>query len=411
MNFKNISRIARVALFFSIASVYSIFAREKRNRKIIACAPSFLNGNVRAIYDYMIKDQRFNDCEIYWIAHNKYELKKLEKNGINVFLDRDILRIPRFFKTGVWITDHGAADNPLYWLYVWKISSIKKVKGDSVWIDTWHGIPFKGFGRKYGDSFVNHDVLTVSSEYFKEIYMNKYGCKEEQLLITGYPRNDILLNASYKEKSHIKSIFELDNYSKVITYAPTWEQNYDQNVLKPLFPWEGDETTLNEFERIGKESNTCFIIRTHPNWESKRNLSGEEKIEKMFEEYNYVKYVSSYLMPDTQSLLLVTDVLITDWSSIANDFILTGMPMIFLDIPSPFEEGYTLGPEDRVGYIVKSQKEFFGALEECVNDPARYDERFNLIRETVLEKMYDSIDGNASERCAEEILNLIGDEK
>jgi len=124
-----------------------------------------------------------------------------------------------------------------------------------------------------------------------------------------------------------------------------------------------------------------------------------------------VKYVSSYLMPDTQSLLLVTDVLITDWSSIANDFILTGMPMIFLDIPSPFEEGYTLGPEDRVGYIVKSQKEFFGALEECVNDPARYDERFNLIRETVLEKMYDSIDGNASERCAEEILNLIGDEK
>jgi len=408
MNFKNISRIARASLFFSIASVYSIFAREKRNRKIIACVPSFLNGNVKAIYDFMIKGQRFNDCYIYWVAHNKDELKKLRKNGINAFLDRDILRIPRFFRTGVWITDHGPADIPLYWLYAWKILSIKKVKGNSVWMDTWHGIPFKGFDKGYGDSFVNYDILSVSSEYFKEVYTDKYGCKEEQLSITGYPRNDIFLTASYEEKSHIKSVLGLNDYSKIITYAPTWEQ--ESNGLKPLFPWE-DKIILNELERIGKETNTCFIIKTHPSWESKRDSSSKEKIETIFEEYNYVKYISSYLMPDTQSLLLVTDVLITDWSSIANDFILTGMPMIFLDIPSPFEEGYTLGPGDRAGYIVKSQKEFFDALEECVNDPARYDERFKLIRETVLEKMYDYIDRNASERCAEEILNLIGDDK
>lgn len=76
MNFKNFCGAVKSALFFSIASVYSIFAREKRNRKIIACAPTYLNGNVKAIYDYMIKDQRFNDCDICWIAHNKSDFKK-----------------------------------------------------------------------------------------------------------------------------------------------------------------------------------------------------------------------------------------------------------------------------------------------------------------------------------------------
>ncbi len=95
MNYKNFSRVVRAAVFFFIATVYSIHTREKPNRKIIACAPAFLNGNVKVIYEYMIKDQRFNDFDIYGVTHDKDELKNLRQKGITAFLDRDILRIPR----------------------------------------------------------------------------------------------------------------------------------------------------------------------------------------------------------------------------------------------------------------------------------------------------------------------------
>ena len=402
MNFKNINRIVSATLFFSVASVYSIFAREKRNRKIIACAPTFMNGNVKAIYDFMIKDQRFNDCDIYWGAHNKDELKKLRKDGINAFLDRDILQIPRFFKTGVWITDHGAADIPLYWLFKWKILSIKKVKGNSVWIDTFHGIVFKFWGSEAGERMWFYDIQIVSSDYMKSIYQNSYGFKEEQLFVTGYPRLDLLFNYNYETiKNEVLKDLNLKGFEKYILYAPTWG---DQVTYQSLFGSDNDTEFILELERLCKSKNACLLIRTHPNWHY------EQSFEDIFNNVENIKYVPLKSYEDTQKLLILSDILITDWSSIFLDYIVLDRPMLFIEKEPPLKNGtplYTVEPEERPGRVVTNIVELLDGTESCIDDPYKYLEGYSNLIQSLKLKAHGDSKGEASKRCSDIIHEFI----
>ena len=406
MNYKNFSRAVRAALFFSISTVYSVFAREKRNRHIIACAPSFLNGNVKAIYDYMIKDPRFDGFDIYWIAHNKDEFKKLRKDGIKAFLDRSLLQIPRFFKTGVWVTDHGPGDIPLYWLYAWKILSINKVKGNSVWIDTWHGTPaLEKSSENRAKMLKYYDIGFVSSDFFKLFYSSKEAGILDKLKVTGFPRTDPLINNSFNGEEIIKELGVLPN-KKNILYAPSWgNPAAGENEEKPLFPFENDERILEDIDKFCRENNCNFIIRMHPNWEYEEKAYAEKVIDEVRKHIS-IFYLPFKKYPVTEPILYVSDILITDHSSIAGDFILLDRPIIFMDINLPKEKiVFTLG--ERAGYIVKNKKEFFDVLQNSLDSTEQFREEFKEKRQKHIEKLYKCVDGKASQRCAEEIMRLL----
>ncbi len=406
MNLKNISRIVRAALFFSIAAVYSIFARRKRNRKIIACAPTYLNGNVKAIYDFIIKDQRFNDCDIYWIAHNADELKDLKTRGIKAFLDRDILRIPRFFKTGVWITDHGAANNPLHWLYAWKIMSIKKIKGNSAWIDTWHGMAtLEEAVEGRAKMLKYYDIGFVSSEFLRHYYSSKEDGILDKLKVTGFPRTDPLLEDSFNKQEIIKEL-DVPQNKRNILYAPSWgNPAAGEDKEKKIFPFESNTKILDDIDKFCIKNNCNFIIRMHPMWENEENEYAEKIIEVVKKTQN-VFYLPFKKYPVTEPILYISDILVTDYSSIADDFILLDRPIIYLDVSIP-EEKLVFNLSDRVGYIVKSKNDFFGVLQKSFDSPEQFREEFKESRQKLIKKMYKYVDGKASQRCADEIIKLI----
>jgi CDP-glycerol glycerophosphotransferase (TagB/SpsB family) len=224
-------------------------------------------------------------------------------------------------------------------------------------------------------------------------------------MVTGFPRTDPLINNSFNGEEIIKELGVLPN-KKNILYAPSWgNPAAGENEEKSLFPFESDERILEDIDKFCIENNCNFIIRMHPNWENEE----KEYARKIIDDVKKIKsifYLPFKKYPVTEPILYVSDILITDYSSIAEDFILLDRPIIFMDTNLPKEKFvFTLG--ERAGYIVKNKKEFFGVLQNSLDSTEQFREEFKEKRQKHIEKLYKYADGKASQRCAEEIMRLL----
>lgn len=135
-----------------------------------------------------------------------------------------------------------------------------------------------------------------------------------EILESGYPRNDIYFNWNDNDKQNIRKELGLDDRKRIVTYAPTFRDNGDFScycldanlLLDELKQKTGEDWTL--------------LVRAHPNIFF---LSGKSLD---FEYSDSVRDVTSY--PDAQRLFLLTDLLITDYSSIMIDFMLMHKPVL-----------------------------------------------------------------------------------
>ena len=105
-----------------------------------------------------------------------------------------------------------------------------------------------------------------------------------------------------------------------------------------------------------------------------------------------------------EETLAVTDILVTDWSSIAFDFLVTRRPMLFLDVPAPFREGFTFDGSYRAGPVVSSYDELLGRLVGFIREPESYRLEFGDAIVHAMRDVYgDTADGRACERYLEAV--------
>jgi CDP-glycerol glycerophosphotransferase (TagB/SpsB family) len=185
----------------------------------------------------------------------------------------------------------------------------------------------KGMSQQSSTGFgIDTDYTVATSLKFREIMAFSFDINDTQVLVTGLPRNDMLF-----EKGLGLNKFRLDeSYSKVIIWMPTYRKsvigdlrsdgNADGFGLKEMLFDNFDE--LNE---MLKALNYLLIIKPHPMDElGKRNLPSSKNIlpinDQVLSEYNIPLY---YLLADS-------DVLITDYSSVYIDYLLTGNPIAFV---------------------------------------------------------------------------------
>lgn len=161
---------------------------------------------------------------------------------------------------------------------------------------------------------------------------------------TGYPRNDIFFNKCLRDNKIIEKM-GLKKFNEIILYAPTYRKKGE--ILKPF-----SEDTLEEIDRLLRERNWVLLVKKHPN---------TKKIEIL--ETNNIIDVSNQLT-DVQELLPYVDILITDFSSIIYDFMITNRPVILYTFGlSEYSEGF-LYDLFRVfsGLVVKDEKELVKLL-------------------------------------------------
>ena len=186
-------------------------------------------------------------------------------------------------------------------------------------IQLWHGTGFKNIGL-LNDLNINNDnvINTLKKNYSKyklvvatsvsdrERKVESFGVKN--VVITGSPRNDIFFDFSITADT-IKSKNNLNKYNEIISYTPTFR---DFETFAPFSNrfWE----KLNEYLIL---NNTLFIVKKHP-WDEYLSIPNC---------YSNIKDMSNIFI-DVQELLLITDILISDYSGIMTDFALTNKPII-----------------------------------------------------------------------------------
>lgn len=284
-----------------------------------------------------------------------------------------------------------------FWIDNQGMARLANKKEDQVYLQTWHGTPLKKMGydqkktpnkgelaglKLQTDAW---DYLVSPNRYTSEILRRgfRYG---GEILETGYPRNDILINQPESVKQKVREYFNISVTQKVVLFAPTfrdWDPNSFQNVL-------------DDVQALSKEtdSHTVVLLRLH--------YLLSEKISQLELPPNIIN-ASTY--QDIQELYLVSDVLITDYSSVMFDYALLKRPIILYCYD--LEEYIT-----RRGMYFNFADKAPGPVCQSMNDVVHYlnhpDQlgQFNGALEDFASEFGSIEDGHASERVIKKIFKL-----
>ena len=183
------------------------------------------------------------------------------------------------------------------------------------YLNTWHGTPFKYIGndvegRKDFD-FRHINYMCYASEYEKVIYKRAFRVREESLIPSGLPRNDILYNVKEETIVSIKQKLGLPLDKKIILYAPTWRDSKDGGNTYSLKP--PIDTSLWKKELF---SDYVVLFRTHGYTNKLLGIVFNGTI-RDFSQY-----------PNVNELFIISDVLISDYSASMADYSILERPVI-----------------------------------------------------------------------------------
>ncbi|PSL40668.1 CDP-glycerol glycerophosphotransferase [Planomicrobium soli] len=279
---------------------------------------------------------------------------------------------------------------------------IKKRKGTD-YLQTWHGTPLKRMlhdieeiqGRdetyldRVSEAVKSWDYLVSPSKYASDNFKTAFQYTGS-IIEEGYPRNDIFYREDSALKAEeLKARLNIDPNKKVILYAMTFRDNQTNGKRFTLdIPLD-----FQKFhERFGDEY--VLLVRLHVVISKKLKIPVDYK--------ESIKNVSAY--PDIQELMLMSDILITDYSSVFFDFLNTDKPILF----------YTYDLEeyrDKLrGFYLDFEQEAPGPL--CLEEDRLYDAIANIeqVKEEFKETYQEAKnrfcyldDGKAAKRVVERV--------
>jgi len=227
---------------------------------------------------------------------------------------------------------------------------------------------------------LNYDMVTASSEPHKKILPQALKVNPAKVFLTGVPVNDVFINRSVPPDEN-----------KIILYLPTFRANLEYDYFSYNFDAE-------KWQRMLEEKQYYLVIKLHPN----RGYEDNQYL-KRFARYSRIKF--STVDEDVYDLLLKTDLLLTDYSSVANDFSVAGKPILFF---APDYEQYI--SEERPLYFDYREgtgnKRFYDwhKLRKFIKSNSTLD---NIKNSDFIENIIKFKDGNCSERIYNTICSQI----
>lgn len=274
------------------------------------------SGNPRFIYEEMVARGLDKEFRCYYILEDittqvPGNAKKVKRISLYYFY--------LFAKAGFWVSDT-------------RMPTYLRKRRKTVYIQTWHGTPLKKLaldlqqvsmeGEKSLDDYKKNftknsstwDYLLSQNSYSTNIFRRAFAFQKDVLEI-GYPRNDILFWDNHKDTIiALKQKFGLPLDKKLILYAPTWRDNEHYSHLTYKFSSQMDIAFL--MDKLSDEY--CILLKAH-------YLVGEQLDISKYQGFVY-SFDASY---DIAELYLVSDLLITDYSSVMFDYSLLRRPMLF----------------------------------------------------------------------------------
>jgi len=201
----------------------------------------------------------------------------------------------------VLVLDHESTD-PLF----------NRVRTQAKVVQLWHGLPFKHLaGNKHFPHILDEAFISSSSWFNQQIFPGMF--KARHYLDFGYPRNDALLQRTEDRCWHNslppEQLRRIRQDQKLIVFMPTYRDN-GQNE-HPI-----DWAQLQQFLQL---HNAVFVMKTHPFLAPFDELRQQPDCDRIF---HYPGRLNVY------PWLADADLLITDYSSVAFDFLLCEKPVL-----------------------------------------------------------------------------------
>lgn len=258
------------------------------------------NDSPKAIYEAMLRQSRFKDYRFVWALENM----DTEIPGHPIRVKADSFQ---YFKTSL---------KARYWITSVNIErSLRYKKKDCIYLNTWHGVSLNAVGNgvpgRDDFDFSHLNYFCYESEWNKRLLMQSFKVPEHLMLASGLPRNDALYHVTDTKILALKQQLGLPLDKKIILYAPTWRDSDDQGKTYSLKP----PIHLDKWEdRLG--DHYILLFRTH---HYTTRLLGVQ--------FNdFVRDVSNY--PSINDLFIVSDLLISDYSSCITDYSILERPVV-----------------------------------------------------------------------------------
>ena len=360
--------------------------------KIYGCSP-------RAIYEAMLADESFKDFTFTWALRDVDEHRFL--------LEDPRTRIVRYESDEY----YEAYAQSKYWIVNHMIPLTIPKQSSQVMVQCWHGTPLKRLRadiiedsiiadssseilRKNSIDTQRYDYFISPSRYATERFTAAFRLNAPEvdvdLLEVGYPRNDFLATFTDDDVDQIKTKLKIPSDKKVLLYAPTWRDDLHDADMNYFYEPAVDFSALQR--QLG--DSYVVLFRLHTNISETLDLSDYE---------GFIYDVSN--IDNINELYIVSDILMTDYSSVFFDYGNLKRPILFYMYDKDHYEnelrGFYLPVSELPGDIVMTQDEIVARLQNFEGYKERTKEQINAFHD----KFNYLDDGHAAERVIDRVFS------
>ena len=355
------------------------------------------SSNPKYVYQEMVKQQLDKEFKCIW----SLEDITIEIPGNVIKVKRARLKYLYYLAIAkIWVCD---TRQPVFlvkrtdttYIQLWHGTPLKKLAMDMDVLKMSDGMELSVYKRLFKKNTETWDYLISQSDYTTEKFRSSFDFKKI-ILKTGFPRNDILFKKNNKKSiDSIKNRYNIPTDKKIILYAPTWRDDefYENGIYK--------FSSKMDFSLLKKELSDTYIILVKLHY----------LVEDSVDWSNYQGFIYKFdRLWDIQELYLISDVLLTDYSSVIFDYAILNRPMII------YAYDYENYRNNLRGFYFNIFEKFPGPIVE--NTPDLVDSIKNYKFEDYegkytefLEKFTSYDDGNASSRIVDLILEKTNDKK
>ena len=364
--------------------------------KSYSCSP-------KAIYNYIIKQPEFNDFKFIWVFKDTKNRKNFFKDPRTEIVKYDSKKYYQYFAQAK------------YWVINFRLSDCIIKKKNQVFIQCWHGTPLKRLGcdikidggnklsskrdiyKIYTNDAKKYDYFISPSKFCTEKFISAFNLdklnKKDIIVEKGYPRNDFLYNFNQEDIIKIKEKLNLPKDKKIILYAPTYRDNQHKLGKGYVLDLQLD------LEKLKKELGNEYVIlmRLHYLVANKLDLTNLN---------DFAYDVSKY--DDINELYIISDILVTDYSSVFFDYANLKRPIIFYmydlkEYQCEIRDFY-IDLDELPGPIIEREEDLINSIKNIKEYNKKYNDKY-----VKFSKKYNYLDdGQAAKRVVEECIKVNG---
>lgn len=355
--------------------------------------------SVKAIYDAMICDDTFRDYTFVWAFTDPNAHKELLDDSHTILVKKGSSDYFRYYAAA------------RFWINNVSVPDFLVPGKHQVYIETWHGTPLKRLGcdietdsdprqskkrmhKRYRKKGKKVSRFLSPSPYYNEKIASAFGLskkRQKAFINTGYPRNDALYHYTEENVKNIREKLGIPAHKKIILYTPTWRDT-------DYRPGQGFEYKhpVNLEKVLSLLSEDCVLLfRAH-------HQNGLSDIIRSSERIIDVTDVD-----DINELYIISDLMITDYSSTMFDFSNLRRPMVFhMYDRKEYEEnirGFYFDLSELPGPITETEEELAHAINTQLSS-------FDYETDETYQKFHDTFhtweDGEAAHRVIERCITI-----